>query len=94
MARSLLRTWWWVPLVLLLGILLKAWIVAGVVQGRAQTLAAEAADIPRERVQGVDGIEAPRRPQTRPSELGVGRRQGFERRLRRRSMSNHGDGSR
>lgn len=57
MARALLQRWWWVPLVLLLMILIKTWIVAGMVQDRAQRLAADAAGLPLDRVEVVDGLD-------------------------------------
>ena len=54
--QAVLRRWWWVP-VLLVGVLLvKAWLVAGMVQADARALAAEAAKIDEDRVEMFDGL--------------------------------------
>lgn len=56
LALAALRRWWWVPLVLLVLIVVKAWVVGGMAQGRAQELAADAAGLPPDRVEMVDGL--------------------------------------
>lgn len=53
----MLRSRWWVSLVLLGLLVLKAWVVAGMVQADARSLAADAAGIPIERVEMVDGLD-------------------------------------
>ena len=52
-----LRRWWWIPVSLLALLLVKAWIVAGIVQDQARTLAADAAGIDEDRVEMVDGLD-------------------------------------
>jgi outer membrane protein OmpA-like peptidoglycan-associated protein len=54
--QAVLKKWWWLPVVMLGLLLLMAWIVAGLVQGRAQALAADAAGISEDRVEMVDGL--------------------------------------
>ncbi len=55
--KTVLRRWWWIPLVVLGVLFLKAWIVAGMLQNTAQGLAATAAGIPEERVEIHDGFD-------------------------------------
>ena len=53
----MLRRWWWIPLVVLGVLFLKAWLVAGMLQDTAQGLAADAAGIPKEQVEVHDGFD-------------------------------------
>lgn len=55
--QTMLRRWWWIPLVLLAAIFIKAWVVAGMLQGTARELAADAAGIPIDRVEVSDGFD-------------------------------------
>ncbi len=54
--QAMLRRWWWVPVVLLGMLLLKAWLVGDMVQSDARALAADAAGIDETRVEMVDGL--------------------------------------
>ena len=55
--KTMLRRWWWIPLVLLAALSIKAWLVAGMLQGTARELAADAAGIPIDRVEVSDGFD-------------------------------------
>lgn len=55
--RRIWRRWLILLAIALLVLLLKAWIVAGMVQDEAQRLAADAAGLPVERVEMVDGLD-------------------------------------
>ena len=55
--KTVLRKWWWLPLVLLGVLFLKAWVVAGMLQTTARGLAADAAGIPVEQVEVFDGFD-------------------------------------
>lgn len=54
--QAVLRRKWWVPVLLLGMLLVKAWLVGNSVQGEAQALAADAAGIPIAQVEMVDGL--------------------------------------
>lgn len=55
--QTMLRRWWWIPLVALAALSIKAWLVAGMLQGTARELAADAAGIPIDRVEVSDGFD-------------------------------------
>lgn len=52
-----LRRWWWIPLVLLAALFIKAFLVAGMLQTTARELAADAAGIPIDNVEISDGFD-------------------------------------
>lgn len=54
---TILRRWWWIPLVLLAALFVKAWVVAGALQTTARELAADAAGIPIGNVEVSDGFD-------------------------------------
>lgn len=54
--RTMLGRSWWLALIVLGVLLVKSWVVAGMVQAEARTLAAEAAGISLDRVEMVDGL--------------------------------------
>lgn len=55
--QALLKRWWWIPTLLLAMIIVKAWVVAGMLQGTARELAADAAGIPIDNVEIHDGFD-------------------------------------
>ncbi len=57
MLFSVLRRHWWVAPAALVLLLLKAWFLSGVVQDRAQALAADAASVPEAQVEMVNGLD-------------------------------------
>jgi outer membrane protein OmpA-like peptidoglycan-associated protein len=55
--KTLLRRWWWLPLAILASLLLKGWVVGGMLQNTARELAADAAGIPIDNVEVHDGLD-------------------------------------
>lgn len=55
MAREI-RRWWWLPLIVVVALAVKAWLVGAWVAGAAQEQAADAAGVSIDRIEMVDGL--------------------------------------